>query len=107
MFCEWRFCSKPYKNTLINPNVCYREFAATIQRPFGVRYNPYTQSVEILSNAQKIATIVSELRGDLCIVSNALRKIHEHDETVDVESIANMLQGGIQLNTEKEECDHE
>lgn len=82
---------------------CHRQFAATIQRPFGVRYNPYTQSVEILSNAQKIAAIVSELRGDLCIVSNALRKIHEHDETVDVESIANMLHTGIQLSTDDQD----
>ncbi|XP_054274414.1 tryptophan 5-hydroxylase 1-like [Macrosteles quadrilineatus] len=79
-----------------------RAFANTIQRPFGVRYNPYTQSVEVLTNAQKIAAIVSELRGDLCIVSNALRKIHEHDETVDVESIEKMLHTGLQLNTDCE-----
>ena len=53
----------------------FREFAATIKRPFGVRYNPYTQSVEILSNTKKIMDLVSELKGDLCIVSNALQKI--------------------------------
>jgi len=64
-----------------------------------VRYNPYTQSVEILSNAQKIAALVSELRGDLCIVRNALKKIHEQDETVDVERIAHMLQDGIQIES--------
>lgn len=52
-----------------------REFAATIKRPFGVRYNPYTQSVEILSNTKKIMDLVSELKGDLCIVTSALRKI--------------------------------
>lgn len=80
---------------------CSRAFASRIQRPFGVRYNPYTQSVEVLSNAQKIAALVSELRGDLCIVSNALKKIHEQDETVDVESITNLLQSGIQIDEEK------
>lgn len=52
-----------------------REFAATIKRPFGIRYNPYTQSVEILSNTRKILDLVSELKGDLCIVKNSLRKI--------------------------------
>ncbi|XP_066991844.1 tryptophan 5-hydroxylase 1 isoform X2 [Anabrus simplex] len=77
-----------------------RAYAGRIQRPFGVRYNPYTQSVEVLSNAQKIAALVSELRGDLCIVSNALKKIHEQDETVDVESITNMLHSGIQLDVD-------
>ncbi|RZF47999.1 hypothetical protein LSTR_LSTR002065 [Laodelphax striatellus] len=79
-----------------------REFASTIKRPFGVRYNPYTQSVEVLSNAKKIAALVSELRGDLCIVSNALKKIHEQDETVDVEGIANMLHCDLHIDTEKE-----
>ncbi|XP_069692663.1 tryptophan 5-hydroxylase 1 [Periplaneta americana] len=74
-----------------------RAFAGRIQRPFGVRYNPYTQSIEVLSNSQKIAALVSELRGDLCIVSNALRKIHEHDETVDVEGITSLLHSGIHL----------
>lgn len=77
---------------------CFRAFANTIQRPFGVRYNPYTQSVEVLTNTQKIAAIVSELRGDMCIVSNALRKIHEHDETVDVESIEKMLHTGLNVS---------
>ncbi|XP_022657149.1 tryptophan 5-hydroxylase 1-like [Varroa jacobsoni] len=52
-----------------------REFAKTIKRPFGLRYNPYTQSVEVLSNTQRIAGLVSELRGDLCIVTNALSRL--------------------------------
>lgn len=52
-----------------------RVFASTIKRPFGVRYNPYTQSVEILSNTRKILALVSELKGDLCIVTNALKRI--------------------------------
>lgn len=79
-------------------NILCRAFASTIQRPFGVRYNPYTQSVDILSNAQKIAALVSELRGDLCIVRNALKKIHEQDETVDVERIAHMLKDGMEID---------
>lgn len=74
-----------------------RSFANQIQRPFGVRYNPYTQSVEVLTDAQKITAVVSELRGDLCIVSNALRKIHEQDDTVDVERITSLLTQGIEL----------
>ncbi|XP_003702029.1 tryptophan hydroxylase isoform X2 [Megachile rotundata] len=74
-----------------------RSFANQIQRPFGLRYNPYTQSVEVLTDAQKITAVVSELRGDLCIVSNALRKIHEQDDTVDVERITSLLTQGIEL----------
>ena len=73
-------------------NTC-RAFAETIQRPFMVRYNPYTQTVDVLSNAQKITAVMSELRGDLSIVSSALKKISALDESLDVESIASMLQG--------------
>lgn len=75
-----------------------RAFAESIQRPFGVRYNPYTQSVEVLSNAQKITALVSELRGDLCIVSSAIKKISAQDSTLDVETIANMLHTGLQVH---------
>ncbi|XKL61544.1 hypothetical protein PGB90_008601 [Kerria lacca] len=82
-----------------------REFTNSIQRPFGVRYNPYTQSVEILSNAEKIAALVSELRGDLCIVSNALRKIHAEEGTV--ESITHLLQHGINVTPSPTDSDNE
>lgn len=52
-----------------------RQFAATIKRPFAVRYNPYTQSVDVLDSTRLIATVVGELRGDLCIISDALRRL--------------------------------
>lgn len=70
-------------------------FAEQIQRPFGLRYNPYTQSVEVLSNAQKITAVVSELRGDLCIVNSALKKISAKDSTIDVNRITELLQHGL------------
>ncbi|XP_015786532.1 tryptophan 5-hydroxylase 1-like [Tetranychus urticae] len=66
-----------------------RDFAATIKRPFGVRYNPYTQSVEILSNTRKIMSLVSELKGDLCIVTNALKKIKEKEQETEGDSNEN------------------
>ncbi|KAH8301990.1 hypothetical protein KR044_001602 [Drosophila immigrans] len=74
-----------------------RAFAESIQRPFGVRYNPYTSSVEVLSNAQKITAVVSELKGDLSIVCSALRKISATDENLDVDSIANMLHNSLNV----------
>ncbi|XP_041354339.1 tryptophan 5-hydroxylase 1-like [Gigantopelta aegis] len=59
-----------------------RQFASTIKRPFAVRYNPYTQSVECLNNTRCIATAVSELKGDLCIVSDALRRLQMNEDFV-------------------------
>lgn len=52
-----------------------REFAKTIKRPFGVKYNPYTQSVQILKDTKSIASVVNELRHELDIVSDALSKM--------------------------------
>ena len=50
---------------------------------------------------------MSELKGDLCIVRNALKKIHEQDETVDVEQIAHMLQDGMHMPVENRQEDHD
>ncbi|CAI5763313.1 tryptophan 5-hydroxylase 1 [Podarcis lilfordi] len=52
-----------------------REFAKTIRRPFGVNYNPYTQSIQILKDTRSIAIVVNELRHELDIVSDALTKM--------------------------------
>lgn len=86
----------------------FRTFAEQIQRPFGLRYNPYTQSVEVLSNEQKITAVVSELRGDLCIVNSALKKISARHATLNVDRITNLLQTGLLTeNCHEEEKNHE
>lgn len=77
----------------------HRIFAENIQRPFGVKYNPYTQTVDVLSSAKRITAAVSELRGDLSIVSSALRKVSALDQDLDVEKITQMLQAGLQVLT--------
>ncbi|CAF2847983.1 unnamed protein product [Rotaria sp. Silwood2] len=52
-----------------------RDFALSIKRPFAVRYNPYNQSIEIVSNTQHVAQIISDLKGDMCIIFDALKKL--------------------------------
>ncbi|XP_053305049.1 tryptophan 5-hydroxylase 1 [Spea bombifrons] len=52
-----------------------REFAKTIKRPFGLKYNPYAQSVQILKDTRSITAVVDELRHELDIVSDALSKM--------------------------------
>ncbi|XP_015124802.1 tryptophan 5-hydroxylase 1 [Diachasma alloeum] len=94
-----------YTESLEEAKEKMRAFANQIQRPFGIRYNPYTQSVEVLTDAQKITALVSELRGDLCIVSNALRKIQEQDDTVDIERITSLLTQGIDLPQDSSSSD--
>jgi tryptophan 5-monooxygenase len=55
-----------------------REFALSIKRPFAVRYNPYNQSIEIVSNTQHVAQIISDLKGDMCIIFDALNKLQNN-----------------------------
>lgn len=76
-----------------------RAFAETIQRPFGVRYNPYIQSVEVLSNAQKITALISELKGEFSIVSSALRKISTKDSDLDVLKLTQMLTPTLHISS--------
>lgn len=40
-----------------------REFAQTIPRPFAVRYEPYTQSVEILDTTAQIEKLSRDIQG--------------------------------------------
>uniref|UniRef100_A0A8C9VPR5 Tryptophan hydroxylase 1 (tryptophan 5-monooxygenase) a n=1 Tax=Scleropages formosus TaxID=113540 RepID=A0A8C9VPR5_SCLFO len=54
-----------------------REFAKTIKRPFTVRYNPYTQSVDVLKDTPSIHSVVEELRHELDIVGDALNRLNK------------------------------
>lgn len=90
--------------SILNKTSClFRKYAEQIQKPFGLRYNPYTQSVEILSNAQKITALVSELRGDLCIVNSALKKISARDSSLDIQKITSLLQTGLSYDSDGED----
>ena len=55
-----------------------REFAKTIRRPFTVRYNPYTQSVDVLKDTSSITSVVEDLRHELDIVGDALNRLSVH-----------------------------
>ncbi|KAM6980170.1 tryptophan 5-hydroxylase 1-like [Aplochiton taeniatus] len=55
-----------------------REFAKTIRRPFTVRYNPYTQSVDVLKDTSSITNMVEDLRHELDIVGDALNRLNKH-----------------------------
>lgn len=55
--------------------VLNREFTKTMKRPFGVKYNPYTQSVQVLRDTKSITSTVNELRYDLDVISDALARV--------------------------------
>ena len=42
-----------------------QDFCKLIPRPFAVRYNPYTESVEVIDNKDKLLQMASEMQGEL------------------------------------------
>jgi len=51
------------------------KFAETIPRPFSVRYNPYTCSVEIIDSKNQIETLLYDIRNDINHLQTSLANI--------------------------------
>jgi len=51
------------------------QWAATIQRPFSVRYNSYTQSIEVLQRRSHILSLARDIRGEMNVLVDALIKM--------------------------------
>lgn len=51
------------------------QFTNKLSRPFAVRYNPYTQSVDILDKPSKVQQFVKQMQGELATLQNALTKL--------------------------------
>jgi hypothetical protein len=52
-----------------------REYAAKIPRPFQLRYNPYTQNIEILDKKDKVLSLISEMKCEMDVLYEALKKV--------------------------------
>lgn len=51
------------------------KFANSIPRPFGVRYNPYTQSIDILDSRFQIQNLMSIIGAEFSVLQNAMMKL--------------------------------
>ncbi|KAF9583829.1 hypothetical protein BGW38_008385 [Lunasporangiospora selenospora] len=52
-----------------------REFANTCSRPFTVRYNAYTESIEILDSKEKVLRYAQNIKQDMLTLVDALEKL--------------------------------
>ncbi|CAL8322982.1 unnamed protein product [Lota lota] len=52
-----------------------RKFSAKINRPFSVRYDPFTCSVEVLDQPEKIQNTLSQMKEDLRVLHTAMEKL--------------------------------
>jgi phenylalanine-4-hydroxylase len=50
------------------------EYSATIPKPFSVRYDPYTQSVELLDSKYQIQKLIGEITSELSTLNDAFNK---------------------------------
>ncbi|XP_065910722.1 phenylalanine-4-hydroxylase-like [Dysidea avara] len=52
-----------------------KAFAATIPKPFSLRYDPYTQSVEILDNKAALTKVARDIQTDADLLQKAIEKM--------------------------------
>ncbi|XP_065319285.1 phenylalanine-4-hydroxylase-like [Gordionus sp. m RMFG-2023] len=85
-FDPFKTAIQPYPITKYQPLYFYTDsftdakdklmaYAATIPRDFSVRYNPYTQNIEILDNKENINSFFNDIKWELQTLQNALPKV--------------------------------
>ena len=55
--------------------ICDREFAKSIPRPFSVRYNPYTESIEVIKDKPSIQKVISDIKYSVDVLQDAMGKM--------------------------------
>jgi len=50
------------------------DFAATIPRPFGVRYDAYTQTIQLLDNKRQIQKLITNINSEIRTLIDAFNK---------------------------------
>jgi len=51
------------------------QFSQTLDRPFAVRYNALTQSIDILDTKQKLHRVIKDVQSQLCALDMAVQKL--------------------------------
>ena len=52
-----------------------REYASTLDRPFDIAYNPFTQRVEVLDSISKVQTVMKHLHSQMGVLTRAMTKL--------------------------------
>ncbi|KAF0366910.1 tyrosine 3-monooxygenase [Gigaspora margarita] len=52
-----------------------RDFSNTLDRPFSVRYNPYTESIEVLDTQEKILRYAQNIKNDMVTLVDGLERL--------------------------------
>ncbi|KAJ1966992.1 hypothetical protein H4R35_006843 [Dimargaris xerosporica] len=52
-----------------------REFARSLHRPFDVRYDPYSQTIEVLDSKDKVTRYAQSISADMQVLTHALESL--------------------------------
>jgi phenylalanine-4-hydroxylase len=52
-----------------------RAFGRSLSRPFSIRYNPYTESVEIINSLNELNQLSKSIKADMDVLVNAMEHI--------------------------------
>lgn len=52
-----------------------RDYAASLSRPFALRYNPYTESIEVLDSKDKLTSYAKSIKSDFEKMVAALEQL--------------------------------
>ena len=53
-----------------------RDFASRMNRPFSVRYNALTQSIEVLDSKDKVVRFAKSIRDDMKTLTTVIESLH-------------------------------
>merc|ERR1712137_167482 len=56
------------------------DFAKTLSRPFGVKYNPYTLSVEVFDNRKQLNRFAKSINADMQTLADAMERLERMEE---------------------------
>ena len=54
----------------------FRQYAASVKRPFEVHYDPFTQTIRKLNTTQAIVDLARTTHADLTCLQNAIKRLN-------------------------------
>jgi phenylalanine-4-hydroxylase len=56
-----------------------KEFAQKIPRKFGVRYNPYTQRIEVIERKEQLVHVLKQVKNEIGVLEESLVRLQESE----------------------------
>jgi hypothetical protein len=62
--------------TVLLRHLQMRAFGRSLSRPFSIRYNPYTESVEIINSLNELNQLSKSIKADMDVLVNAMEHLN-------------------------------